>query len=50
MKIIVDVLAKDGESLEGLEKNILLIAALYNQRLTNDVIKNTVNDIIGFIG
>lgn len=50
VKIIVDVLAKDGESLEGLEKNILLIAALYNQRLTNDVIKNTVNDIIGFIG
>lgn len=50
IKIIIDVLAKDGESLEGLEKNILLIAALYNQRLNEDIIKNTINDIIGFIG
>ena len=49
-KYIIDVLAKDGESLEGLEKNILLIAALYNLRLPENDVKDIVNDYIGFIG
>lgn len=49
-KYIIDILSKDGESLEGLEKNILLIASLYNLRLSNDKIKDIITKCIGFVG
>lgn len=48
LMFLLDMVIKEGRSLQGLEKDIMLIAILHNLRVNEETMKNIVNSAMGF--
>ena len=48
LMFLLDFVIKEGRSLQGLEKDIMLIAILHNLRVNEETMQNIVNSAMGF--
>ena len=48
LMFLLELVIKEGRSLQGLEKDIMLIAILHNLRVSEETMKNIANSAMGF--